>query len=250
MTTTNITQIHSKSGEKIDLSRDHDKIVDLYLTRGLSLHETANNLGYSFSTMHRYLCARGLNRKGHSTYKRYTCSKCSETFNPRWIEQFECSLCNPENVDGWFPKAVELYAKGMQMNLIARQLFVPHRLVSARLNASPVRACKGCGNPTKKSGRGRFTLCNVCGPNPADWFRFRSYGLTRPQFETMMSNQNNKCVLCERIMNEESKQVVNVDHDHVTGVIRGLLCSWCNWTLGSIEKRPGWLERASTYLNT
>jgi hypothetical protein len=38
-----------------------------------------------------------------------------------------------------------------------------------------------------------------------------------------------------------------VDHDHSTGMLRGMLCDRCNSGLGAIE-RPGFVDAALAYL--
>lgn len=51
-----------------------------------------------------------------------------------------------------------------------------------------------------------------------------------------------ECVIC----GEQDKLVV--DHDHVTGQIRGLLCNHCNRGLGHFRDSPMLLEFAAQYL--
>ena len=51
------------------------------------------------------------------------------------------------------------------------------------------------------------------------------------------------CEICER----EYPNLV-VDHDHITGEIRGSLCNGCNLGLGHFKDDPTILERALRYL--
>jgi len=50
------------------------------------------------------------------------------------------------------------------------------------------------------------------------------------------------CVIC----GDETKLVV--DHDHITGKIRGMLCNHCNRGLGHFRDDPTLLEFAAQYL--
>jgi len=58
----------------------------------------------------------------------------------------------------------------------------------------------------------------------------RNYNLTFKQFKKMLKKQDYKCVLCK--IKHTKKQRLQVDHNHKTGKIRGLLCASCNKMLG------------------
>ncbi len=62
--------------------------------------------------------------------------------------------------------------------------------------------------------------------------------------------QDNKCAICKKTV-EENKRNLAVDHNHITGKIRGLLCNTCNSALGMFKGDLGTdlLEKAINYLN-
>jgi hypothetical protein len=75
---------------------------------------------------------------------------------------------------------------------------------------------------------------------------FRQYGLTRVQYDGMMARQNSSCAICHTPFElEETKPCI--DHDHDTGVVRGLLCRKCNLGIGYL-RTPVVLEAAISYL--
>ena len=66
----------------------------------------------------------------------------------------------------------------------------------------------------------------------------RVYGLTIEQYDYILVSQNYRCAICGNLAN--AKKRLAIDHDHATGRVRGLLCSWCNTRL---EKFQRYLER-------
>jgi Recombination endonuclease VII len=70
----------------------------------------------------------------------------------------------------------------------------------------------------------------------------QKYGLTRDAYDAMVRGQQNRCVLCNKTVS------LVVDHDHVSGKVRGLLCDRCNVGLGCFEDDIDRLERACRYL--
>ena len=72
------------------------------------------------------------------------------------------------------------------------------------------------------------------------------YGLTIDQFNKMISDQNGLCAIC----NKDIADYPYVDHNHVTGNVRKLLCLGCNTGLGSFQDSPEILQKAVDYLLT
>ncbi|QXJ19887.1 endonuclease VII domain-containing protein [Actinomadura graeca] len=68
------------------------------------------------------------------------------------------------------------------------------------------------------------------------------YGLTEEQVDQMIVRQGGVCVICLRA---EAKQV---DHSHLTGVVRGILCFRCNGALGQFHDDPRCLGDAADYV--
>lgn len=71
------------------------------------------------------------------------------------------------------------------------------------------------------------------------------YGMTREEFKEMSKLQNGKCAIC----NGKMKWYLHIDHDHITGKIRGLLCMDCNAGLGRFKDNVNFLGSAIKYLN-
>lgn len=75
----------------------------------------------------------------------------------------------------------------------------------------------------------------------------RSFDIGIAEYDIMMNNQNNRCAICKKHQSEEKRRFA-VDHDHVTGRIRGLLCINCNRGLGAFMDSDEMIERAVLYL--
>lgn len=67
------------------------------------------------------------------------------------------------------------------------------------------------------------------------------YGIDREEYERMARAQLGACAICG---NDEKRLVV--DHDHVTGKVRELLCDPCNRDMAVVDL-PGGLERLLAY---
>jgi hypothetical protein len=62
------------------------------------------------------------------------------------------------------------------------------------------------------------------------------YGITPEQYDSMLAAQGGHCALCPAVRGDRRCARLHVDHNHVTGKVRGLLCRDCNTGLGIYEK--------------
>lgn len=81
----------------------------------------------------------------------------------------------------------------------------------------------------------------------------RNYGVTLEWYRETLEKQNGVCAICKE---PETTVIRNkvismpVDHDHVTGSPRGLLCTKCNRGLGLFRDKIDVLNSAISYLQT
>lgn len=92
--------------------------------------------------------------------------------------------------------------------------------------------CKDCGKGTEAPEPGpRCSRCHKV-KKKADGTRrwaaslMKKYGLTEEQYWAMYAEQGGKCALCQRATGRTKR--LAVDHDHKTGLARGLACGPCN----------------------
>lgn len=72
------------------------------------------------------------------------------------------------------------------------------------------------------------------------------YGVTREAFAAMLIAQSGRCASC----GEAFHKTPHVDHNHVTGTVRGLLCSPCNTGIGHFRDSTDRLRMAIVYLES
>lgn len=122
------------------------------------------------------------------------------------------------------------------------------------------RFCDNCGAEVSRLHNG---LCEGCVPALAsEWSAYvsapsavatiRRYGITEHQHAALFRRQKGLCAICrdpERSRKDGPGTGLVVDHDHETGVVRGLLCTGCNVALGMLMDRPEWVGQAKEYLH-
>lgn len=71
------------------------------------------------------------------------------------------------------------------------------------------------------------------------------YGLTEAAFNQLMTACGSRCGIC--FCSFSCSVLPQIDHNHDTGKVRGLLCRSCNLQLGIVERKE-WLAAALRYL--
>jgi hypothetical protein len=94
----------------------------------------------------------------------------------------------------------------------------------------------------------RKTICKECGYKYSEQWaktnkdrvnerqRNRKHGITNTEWQILFKAQGECCAICQS-NTPNTKRFWNIDHDHETGKIRGILCHHCNIALGFFEKR-------------
>lgn len=72
----------------------------------------------------------------------------------------------------------------------------------------------------------------------------RKYGITVGQYRELLEVQGGACAICHYV----PRRMLDVDHDHETGEVRGLLCNRCNKGLTMFREDADCFVRAAEYL--
>lgn len=115
---------------------------------------------------------------------------------------------------------------------------------------------------------GRLPKCNTCmGVYCYDYYRkdeerrqatikkstqsnrIRKYGVTSEEFESILISQNFCCAICNDLLNDSKFSLRGqLDHNHDTKKVRGILCGKCNTSIGNFKEDISILESAIAYL--
>lgn len=88
-----------------------------------------------------------------------------------------------------------------------------------------------------------YSTCKTC---IREKHMLKKYGITLDEYDAMLEKQNQVCKIC--LGPPGSKGRYYIDHNHTTGKIRGLLCSYCNFALGNSRDNIDILRNMIEYL--
>lgn len=115
------------------------------------------------------------------------------------------------------------------------------------------RRCKSCwSSKSYDSRRKRPNFKSERYTNFRSHMLRAKYNITQDDYDKMLSLQNGKCAICKCEPNSwhgnNEYGHLFVDHNHMTGKIRGLLCQLCNSGLGQFKDSVANLKEAIKYL--
>jgi hypothetical protein len=79
-----------------------------------------------------------------------------------------------------------------------------------------------------------------------DLYYRRTYGISADEVDAMLEGQGGGCAICGQRPDRPAS--LHLDHDHLTGTLRGILCIDCNHGIGKLRDDPELLARAIGYL--
>ena len=121
-----------------------------------------------------------------------------------------------------------------------------------------VLQCKSCGKEHEQSSREikrnqapmsckNFKPSNWSGLEREDNIMRKKYGISTNDFEALLAFQGGGCAICSKPISKLRRRM-NIDHDHATNTVRGILCSGCNTGLGQLGDSIEGLKKALYYL--
>ena len=147
------------------------------------------------------------------------------------------------------PKSQPLYPEqdGMKVCLICKRC-LPVDQFSVRKDGGLIRGyCKDC--VVEYAHAHYLTTEKVKGRSKSLKHHWK---FTVDEYALILEVQNGVCALCEGLNcldpRTGKRKRLAVDHDHVTGDFRGLLCVKCNIALERVDTVPRWLDKVKAYL--
>jgi hypothetical protein len=74
----------------------------------------------------------------------------------------------------------------------------------------------------------------------------KRYHITEAEFDAMLKDQGGRCAVCGT--DQYNNRGPQIDHDHETGKVRGILCNACNGGMGLFKDNTDIMEAAIAYL--
>ena len=116
-----------------------------------------------------------------------------------------------------------------------------------------VKKCARCqevksGDDFNKHKGFRDGLHHICKRCKQNEDMLQRYGIDLDEYDRILKSQNGVCGICGGGLIRGRKRF-DIDHDHKTGEVRGLLCSDCNRGIGFLRDDTVVLQRAADYLS-
>lgn len=150
-----------------------------------------------------------------------TCPNCAKVYNTTRAARIYCTIACQKAAT----KAIE----------------VAERRAALTDQTCPV--CSVVFRISGETGSSRVYCSKKCKTRARAWSV--KYGLEPDQFRVLMESQDGRCAICQVGI---EVFMSHVDHNHVTGAVRGLLCMACNVGLGHFRDDRVLIQAADAYL--
>ncbi len=139
-------------------------------------------------------------------------------------------------------QAMELFIAGVPLRRISAETGMPFGSISWHVDQRGLPRRKKVGRKRKYEGLSEAEVTRLG--------NLRKYGLALEDYAKMLVEQGGVCAICRLPPKggKASNACLNVDHDHKTGRVRGLLCAACNLAIGKLKDSPALLREAAAYL--
>lgn len=145
---------------------------------------------------------------------------------------------NEDLINEW----AELFKSGVSYRQIAARYDTPYPTVFWHMKKLGL---SGHRNPGRKK-----TYPGLSAVEVARQGNLKQYGISLEDFTALLDFQDGVCAMCSEAAKggKTASKNLHVDHDHLSGEIRGLLCNNCNSGLGKFRDRCDLLVKGVEYL--
>lgn len=175
------------------------------------------------------------------------CVTCGEEFQPYRSHQIACSRRCREHAAGKSPR-------WQAWRLDCKDCGDRFEAMWSGLGTQP--SCPPCTKAKLRANEERKNVARRIAVNPKRREVNRrqnllhNHGVTLERFEKMSAEQGGVCVICGSPPHGvRASYSLHVDHDHVTGRKRQLLCTRCNQGIGYFQDDPVLLRAAADYID-
>lgn len=143
------------------------------------------------------------------------------TYINKTTGQHSCRRCNADRKHRYY----------RLKNPEVKRVVTYGELIHGTANAYGNRGCR-C-TPCKDAGRDR-NLKNF-------------YGISLKIYNEILEQQGGVCAICGT-NSDQSTRRFHLDHNHITGRVRGVLCGYCNTAIGFLREDKDTVAKALKYL--
>jgi hypothetical protein len=113
-----------------------------------------------------------------------------------------------------------------------------------------MRLCSSCKQHLTEE---QFHEIHKAKTQPSGWCKachqkktlMRKYNISGERYDALIAIK-----ACEACGSDNDGKALHIDHDHTTGVVRGVLCRPCNHAIGLLLDDPARLRAAANYIET